>query len=118
MGRKPSSPPNHYVLEQDAPRLEPNLGRWMDWMAAHEKDCKIEETKVTDEITVVTRFLGLEAFANLAGGPPKVFQSTVIGGKPHGMMQVHGEIAAARAGHPLLVKMVKKYFTEKNDENA
>lgn len=112
MGRKASTPQDHYVLDKETPRLEPNLGRWMDWMAAHEKDCKIEETKVTDEITVVTQFLGLKAFEDPSGGPPNVFQSTVIGGKPDGMMRAYGAIAAARAGHPLLVKMVRKYFTE------
>jgi len=115
MGRKANTPPDHYVLDREMPRLEPNLRRWMAWMAAHQKDCKIEETKITDEITVVTQFLGFEAFENPSGGPPNVFQSMVIGGKPNGMMKAYGGMAAARAGHPLLVKMVRKYFTEEKD---
>ena len=118
MGRKASASQNHYVLDDDAPRLEPNLGRWMDWMAANGKGRRIEETKITDEITVITEFIGVESCPNPDGGPPKVFQSMVVGGKPNGMMQAYGNVAAARQGHPLLVRMVRKYFTEDKDENA
>ena len=56
---------------------------------------------------------------NPAGGPPRLYLtsvSTATGEKPHGMMRVYRTAEQARGGHKEMVDLVRKYFTDQNED--
>lgn len=117
MSKRTRKPQKHFVLSDDnQPVEEPNLGRWMDWMAANERRRQVEATKVTKDIVVITEFAGLEVIPVKPPAKPKTYQTMVHGGKGNGMMRGYVDAGLAKTGHHEVVRVVEKYFTKSPEE--
>jgi hypothetical protein len=106
--RRKRPPPNHYRLVHGQPVLEPNLAAWDQWQAEHRDDLLLAST-TWRAMQIDTFFHGIDDLPQLVPGPPKLYRTTVTGGKGNGMFRAYATRNAALSGHAQMVAVVQKY---------
>jgi hypothetical protein len=95
-----------YILNDNhEPVIEHDLFKWASWI--ENTNWKVEKTKISDEITVSTVFLGLDH--NLSNeGPLLLFETMVFDGKLDQEMERYSTWQEAVEGHIRWVDRVKQ----------
>ena len=84
----------HYILDGKRP-VPVSMDVWAVWFG--KADRKVEITKIDDEVSVSTVFLGLDH--SFGHGPPMVFETLVFGGEHDGEMSRYSTWEQAVNGH-------------------
>lgn len=90
-----------YVLDDDNPVLAGGVLRWCDWF---ERAKRVLARETVDTMTIVTSFTGIDRSSsfldeNEAPPPPLLWETTIFGGKCHGLGQRYASEKDARRGH-------------------
>ena len=95
----------HYILQDREPIEEPNLLTWARWYEM--TDRTIKETTLSQEVRVLTVFLGFD-YRFGRGGPPLLFETVVFGGEHNGKQRCYSAWDEAVAGHDAVVNELDK----------
>lgn len=96
--------PDKYILDADGNAVpEPDLLKWGEWFARHERHVAITEIGCARISTV---FLGLDH--NFFGDSPLLWETLVFGGKHDGEMDRYSTLADAKRGHDAMVGKVTR----------
>ncbi|MFO0899917.1 MAG: hypothetical protein U0836_21000 [Pirellulales bacterium] len=110
--RRPRKPePLRYELVKGEPQLQPDVAAWKAWQTAAGDTLILQESDYRG-MHVSTTFTGVDDVPRLKPGPPKLYKTTVSGGRGNGLVLASASAAEARQAHGRMLAVLRKYYSD------